>query len=104
MRWLHRFIALRKEHPVFALGSYEPLRTENHRILAHIRRYEDDIALCVHNLARSAQAVELDLSPFQGLVPEEMLGRTAFPPVGELRYLLTFGARGFFWFLLRSPE
>ena len=104
LRWLHRFIALRKEHPVFALGSYEPLRTENHRILAHVRRYGDDIALCVHNLARSAQAVELDLSRFRGLVPEEMLGRTAFPPIGELKYLLTFGARGFFWFLLRSPE
>ncbi len=79
LRWIHRFIALRKEHPVFALGTYEPLRTENPRILAHVRRYEDEIALCVHNLARSAQAVELDLSPFEGFVPEEMLGRTTFP-------------------------
>ena len=26
LRWLHRFIALRKEHPVFGLGTYEPLR------------------------------------------------------------------------------
>ena len=50
LRWLHRFIALRKEHPVFALGTYEALRPENPRILAHIRRYEDEIALCVHNL------------------------------------------------------
>ena len=91
LRWLHRFIALRKEHPVFALGSYEALRSANPRILAHIRRYEDEIALCVHNLSRSAQAVELDLSPFQGLVPEEMLGRTRFPRIGELPYLLTLG-------------
>jgi maltose alpha-D-glucosyltransferase / alpha-amylase len=105
LRWIHRFIALRKEHPVFALGTYESLRTENVRILAHVRRYEDEIALCVHNLARSAQAVELDLSGFQEMVPEEMLGHTQFPRIGELPYLLTFGARGFYWFLLReAPE
>ena len=51
----------------------------NPRIFAHIRRYEDDIVLCVHNLARSAQAVELDLSPLRGSGPEEMFGRTRFP-------------------------
>ena len=84
LRWLHRFIALRKEHPVFGLGTYEPLRAENTRIFAHIRTWEEDIVLCVHNLARSAQAVELDLSDYAGMVPEEMLGRTAFPAIGEL--------------------
>ncbi|HZT14782.1 MAG TPA: maltose alpha-D-glucosyltransferase [Gaiellaceae bacterium] len=102
LRWMHRFIALRKEHPVFALGTWEPLRPANPRILAHIRRYEDEIALCVHNLARSAQAVELDLSAYEGLVPEEMLGRTPFPAIGTLPYLLTLTGRGFFWFLLRE--
>jgi maltose alpha-D-glucosyltransferase/alpha-amylase len=102
LRWLHRFIALRKEHPVFGLGTYEPLRPENPRIFAHIRRYEDDVVLCVHNLARSAQAVELDLSEFDGWIPEEMLGRSAFPPIGELPYLLTLAPRGWFWFQLRK--
>jgi maltose alpha-D-glucosyltransferase/alpha-amylase len=104
LRWLHRFIALRKEHPVFGLGTYEPLRSDNPRIFAHIRRWEDDIVLCVHNLARSAQAVQLDLSQFDGLVPEEMFGQTNFPAIGELPYLLTLAPRGFFWFLLRSVE
>jgi maltose alpha-D-glucosyltransferase/alpha-amylase len=104
LRWLHRFIALRKQHPVFALGSYEAIRSENPRILAHIRRYEDETAICVHNLSRSAQAVELDLSRFQGLVPEEMLGRTRFPRIGELPYLLTLAGRGFFWFQLVESE
>jgi maltose alpha-D-glucosyltransferase/alpha-amylase len=89
---------------VFGLGTYEPLETSNPRIFAHVRRYEDDIVLCVHNVARSAQAVELDLARFRGMVPEEMFGRTAFPPVGELPYLLTLGPRDFFWFQLREPE
>jgi maltose alpha-D-glucosyltransferase/alpha-amylase len=100
LRWLHRFIALRKEHPVFGLGTYEPLRSDNPRIFAHIRRWQDEVILCVHNLARSAQAVQLDLSEYVGMVPEEMFGRTSFPAVGELPYLLTLAPRGFFWFRL----
>jgi maltose alpha-D-glucosyltransferase / alpha-amylase len=102
LRWVQRFIQLRKAHPVFGLGTYEPLEPDNPRIFAHVRRYEEDILLCAHNLARSAQAVQLDLSAFEGMVPEEMLGRTRFPAIGKLPYLLTFGARGFFWFQLRK--
>ena len=102
LRWIQRFIQLRKEHPVFGLGTYEPLRPDNPRIFAHVRRYEDDIVLCVHNVARSAQAVELDLSQFVGMVPEEMFGRTSFPRIGDLPYLLTLAPRGFFWFQLRN--
>jgi maltose alpha-D-glucosyltransferase/alpha-amylase len=102
LRWLHRFVALRKQHPVFGLGTYEPLRPENPQIFAHVRRYEEDIVLCVHNLARSAQAVELDLAEFERYVPEEMLGRSRFPRIGTLPYLLTLAPRGWFWFLLRK--
>jgi maltose alpha-D-glucosyltransferase/alpha-amylase len=104
LRWTRRFIALRKEHPVFGLGSYEPLRPANKRIFAHIRRYEREALLCVHNLARSAQAVELDLSEFEGRYPEEMFGRSRFPRIGELPYLLTLGPRGFYWFRLVEEE
>jgi maltose alpha-D-glucosyltransferase/alpha-amylase len=100
LRWMHRFVELRKQHPVFGLGTYEPLQPSNPRIFAHVRRWEEDIVLCVHNLARSAQAAELDLAQFAGLVPEEMVGQTLFPPIGELPYLLTFGPRGFYWFRL----
>jgi maltose alpha-D-glucosyltransferase/alpha-amylase len=104
LRWMKRFIQLRKEHPVFGVGTYEPLSPSNSKVFAHIRRYEDDIVVCVHNMARSAQAVELDLSAFEGRCPEEMFGRTLFPRIGELPYLLTLAPRGFFWFLLRDTE
>ena len=102
LRWLMRFIRLRKEHPVFGLGTYEPLTPDNPRIFAHVRRFEEDVVLCVHNLARSAQAVELDLSAYAGRIPEEMLGRTPFPRIGDLPYLLTLAPRGWFWFLLKE--
>ena len=63
LRWIHRLIALRKDHPVFGLGTYEALRPSNPRVFAHVRTYEDDIVLCVHNLARSAQAGLQQVSP-----------------------------------------
>ena len=104
LRWLRRFIALRKEHPVFGLGTYEPLEPSNPKIFAHLREYEDDVILCVHNLARSAQAVELDLSEYEGRHPVEMFGRSRFPRIGELPYLLTLAPRGFYWFQLDGED
>jgi maltose alpha-D-glucosyltransferase/alpha-amylase len=102
LRWMRSFIALRKEHPVFGLGTFEALTPANPKIFACIRTYQDDVVLCVHNLARSAQAVELDLSWYNGRHPVEMFGRSRFPRIGELPYLLTLAPRGFFWFLLEA--
>jgi maltose alpha-D-glucosyltransferase/alpha-amylase len=104
LRWMRRFIALRKEHPVFGLGEYKPLTPTNSRIFSHVRSHEEDVILCVHNLARSAQAVELDLSEYEGRYPEEMFGRSRFPRIGSLPYLLTLAPRGFFWFRLITEE
>jgi maltose alpha-D-glucosyltransferase/alpha-amylase len=104
LRWIRRLVALRKEHPVFGLGTFEAQVTSNPRIFAHVRTYEDDVVLCVHNLARSAQAVELDLSWYQGRHPVEMFGRSHFPPIGDLPYLLTLAPRGFYWFLLEGED
>jgi maltose alpha-D-glucosyltransferase/alpha-amylase len=104
LRWIQRFVALRKEHPVFGLGTYRTLKASNHKVFAVLREYEGDTVLCVHNIARSAQAVELDLSEFEGRWPEEMLGRTRFPRIGELPYLLTLAPHGFFWFRITEDE
>jgi maltose alpha-D-glucosyltransferase/alpha-amylase len=103
LRWHQRFIAMRKEHPVFGLGSYKAIEPSNPRIFAHLREYEEDLMLCVHNLARSAQAVELDLSAYEGRYPVEVFGRSRFPRIGELPYLLTLAPRGFYWFQLEAP-
>jgi maltose alpha-D-glucosyltransferase/alpha-amylase len=104
LRWLRRFIAMRKEHPVFGFGTYEPITPSNPRIFAHLRRFEDDVILCVHNMARSAQAVELDLSAYEGRSPVELFGRAKFPKIGQLPYLLTLAPRGFYWFQLVPEE
>ena len=84
--------------------SYEPLAHDNPHVFAHVRRFEEDIVLCVHNLARSAQAVKLDLAALAGLVPEEMLGQSKFPRIEQEPYLLTLGPRGFYWFRLTPAD
>ena len=65
-----------------------------------MRRLGDDIVLCVNNLAKSAQPVELHLAEFNGRTPLELLGKVAFPPIGELPYFITLAPYGFFWFQL----
>jgi maltose alpha-D-glucosyltransferase/alpha-amylase len=102
LSWTKRMLAVRKTSQAFGRGSRRFLRPGNRKILAYLREFGEDTILCVANLSRSAQPVELNLSSFKGRVPVEMLGRTAFPPIGELPYLLTVSAYGFYWFKLTT--
>jgi len=104
LNWMKRMIALRKQHHVFSRGSIEFLPAANRKVLAYIRRFDDDVVLCVANLARTVQPVELNLPAYDGWTPVEMLGQTAFPRIGELPYFLTLHGYGFYWFKLeRQP-
>jgi maltose alpha-D-glucosyltransferase / alpha-amylase len=100
LNWMRRMIHVRKQHPAFGRGTLTLLYPRNRKILAYLREHEGRAYLCVANLAGSAQAVELDLARYRGLVPVEMTDRSAFPPVGDLPYMLTLSAYGFFWFAL----
>jgi maltose alpha-D-glucosyltransferase/alpha-amylase len=102
LNWMKRMLATRKGSKAFGRGRLEFLRPGNRKILSYLRIYEDEAILCVANLSRTAQPVELDLKRFKGRVPVEMLGRTSFPPIGELPYLLTLPAHGFYWFRLAT--
>lgn len=102
LNWMKRLLAVRKSNQAFGRGKLTFLRPGNRKILAYLREVDDEAILCVANLGRSAQPVELDLSRFKGRVPVEMMGRTPFPPIGELPYLLTLPACGFYWFRLAS--
>src|SRR5262249_40613106 len=72
------------------------------KVLTYVRRFENDVVLCVANMARTVQPVEIPLRDFAGLTPVEMLGRTEFPRIGEHPYFLTLAPYGFYWLLL--PE
>ncbi len=100
LNWTRRILAVRKSFKAFGRGTFELLRPGNRAVLAYVRRYEDEVLLCVANLKRSAQPVELDLAAFRGRVPVELMGRSSFPPIGDLPYLLTLAGHGFYWFEL----
>jgi len=104
LQWTRRMIETRKRHPTFGMGSYDELMASNPSVLAFVREFGDDIVLCVNNLSRFAQPVELDLRRFEGRTPVELLGLVHFPRIGELPYLLTLPGHGFYWFQLAVVE
>jgi maltose alpha-D-glucosyltransferase / alpha-amylase len=101
LHWTRRMIGLRKANPAFGLGTFTDLGGSNPCVLSFIRSFGDDIVLCVNNLSRFPQAVELDLRHWEGAEPIEMTGGSRFPAIGELPYLLTVAGHGFYW--LRIP-
>jgi maltose alpha-D-glucosyltransferase / alpha-amylase len=99
--WMKRLIALRKRYRAFGRGTIEFLHPENRRVLAFVRRYEDECILVVANLSRFVQGAELDLAEFRGHAPVELFGRVPFPPITDDRpYFITLGPHEFFWFAL----
>jgi maltose alpha-D-glucosyltransferase/alpha-amylase len=104
LNWTRRMIAVRGQHPTFGLGSYSELPASNPSVLAFVREFGDDVVLCVNNLSRFPQPVELDLRRFQERVPIELFGGVHFPRIGELPYLLTLPGHGFYWFRLAVVE
>ncbi|MFL5257831.1 MAG: maltose alpha-D-glucosyltransferase [Rhodopila sp.] len=104
LMWMRRAIAIRRQYKVFGRGGYRLLYPKNRKILAYLREDGDTTILCVANLSRTPQAVELDLSEFQGRLPVELDGHTVFPPIGQLTYLLTLPPYGFYWFVLSEAD
>ncbi|HEV2559264.1 MAG TPA: maltose alpha-D-glucosyltransferase [Microvirga sp.] len=104
LNWTRRLIAIRRNHRAFGRGALRFLYPANRKVLAYIREFEDETILCVVNVSRSPQAVELDLSDHKGCTPVELTGGTPFPPIGELPYLLTLPAYGFYWFQFTSAS
>ncbi|WP_084540932.1 maltose alpha-D-glucosyltransferase [Nocardioides alkalitolerans] len=109
LHWTRRLLQVRRGHPAFGLGSFHDLGGSNPSVLSYVREYVDedghsDVILCVNNLSRFPQPVELDLRRFEGSGLVELLGGVPFPTIGELPYLLTVGSYGFYWFRITSPE
>jgi maltose alpha-D-glucosyltransferase/alpha-amylase len=104
LQWMKNLIGLRKLFPVLGLGTLRFLESGNRKVLAYLRELENDTILCVANLSRSVQPVELDLAAFAGFVPIEVLGYTEFPIIEARRYFLTLGPYDFYWFELQRRD
>jgi maltose alpha-D-glucosyltransferase/alpha-amylase len=99
--WLKRLLALRKQYQAFGRGTVQFLKPANRKILAFVRRYENEAILVIANLSRFPQPAELDLAEFKDTIPLELFGRTEFPPISERPYFMTLSPHAAFWFDLQ---
>jgi maltose alpha-D-glucosyltransferase/alpha-amylase len=106
LHWTRGMLALRRRHPVFGLGRYVNVETDNSSILAFLRILAPDDAgtdspetvLCVNNLAQTPQATTLRLSQYAGRGLTDLFGGSGFPTIAEDGSLtLSLGSRDFFW-------
>jgi maltose alpha-D-glucosyltransferase / alpha-amylase len=105
LSWMRQLIALRTRHRVLGRGDIEFLDPVNPHVLAFVRRLDGEVPmLCVANLSRLAQHVELDLRDFQGATPVEVFGYNRFAPIRDHDYQVTLAPFGFFWFSLVGSQ
>ncbi|GLW05137.1 trehalose synthase/amylase TreS [Microtetraspora sp. NBRC 13810] len=98
LHFTKKMLEIRRRHPVFGTGAYSELWSSNNAVLTFVREEGDDRMLCVNNLSKFPQPVELDLRRFAGMTPVECRGGVPFPVIGEIPYLLTLPGHGFYWF------
>ncbi|MDT0306633.1 maltose alpha-D-glucosyltransferase [Streptomyces sp. DSM 44917] len=109
LHWTRRMLGLRRAHPAFGEGSFEPLHSPDPAVLAFLRDHagtdgERDRVLCVYNLATSPRSVSLDVPDAAGgrltllTGPEGAGAEPAVGPDGAVR--IELAARGVGWFSL----
>jgi maltose alpha-D-glucosyltransferase / alpha-amylase len=103
--WTKRMINKRKHYKSLSRGNMKFVHTENPKILAFTRTYEDETMLVIVNLSRYTQPAELDLNEFKGHIPVEVLSKNKFPSVKEdTAYFFTMGPYDCQWFLLQNVK
>jgi maltose alpha-D-glucosyltransferase/alpha-amylase len=112
LHWTRGMLAIRKRHPVFGLGRYVNVETDNESVLAFLRILQDgdesgeepETVLCVNNLAHTPQAATLQLPGHGGARIADLFGGAGFPDVpADGNLTLSLGSRDFFWLRL-TPE
>ncbi len=102
--WTRRVIAMRRNFKAFSRGALEFLHPDNPKVLAFLRRWENETIVVIANLSRFSQSAELDLSRFAGCVPMEVFSRNLFRPIRKTRYVITLGPHAYYWFALQTPS
>jgi maltose alpha-D-glucosyltransferase/alpha-amylase len=103
--WMKRMLSTRKKYKAFGRGTMKFIDTENAKVLAFTREYENEVVLVVANLSRYPQPAELDLENYKGYVPVELLSRNKFPAVKEDKpYFFTLDAYASQLYLLEKAH
>ena len=101
LNWMKRMLQVRKTSQAFGRGTLRFIRPGNRKVLVYLREYGEDSILCVANLSRSAQPVELDLSPYKGSGADRVARPHALP--AGRRAAVPADAAGL-WLLLVQAE
>lgn len=103
--WIKRLMNKRKQYKALSRGNMKFIASENPKILAFTRTYQEESMLVVVNLSRYTQPVELDLSEYAGYNPVEVFSKNKFPIVkGETAYFMTLAGHDWQWFLLEQSK
>jgi len=102
LNFMKKIISVRKRHKSFSRGDITFLTPKNNKILAYIRNYENEKILCIVNLAKTPEFVELDLSEYAGNDLVELFHQTVFPEITEQKYFFTMQGHSFFWFEIKN--
>jgi maltose alpha-D-glucosyltransferase/alpha-amylase len=89
--FMKRLVSIRKRYKAFSRGDMKFINSDNPKILAFTRSWEDENMLIIANLSRHSQAVELDIDQFRGYVPVEIFSRNHFPAIKDDLYFFTLG-------------
>lgn len=103
--WMKRLINKRKQYKAFSRGDMKFVSSENPKILAFTRTYEEQTMLVVVNLSRYTQPVELDLGAFNGYNPVEVFSKNKFPVIkNDTPYFITTGGHDCLWFIMEQSQ
>ena len=103
--WIKRLLNKRKQYKSLSRGNMKFISSENPKILAFTRTYEEETMLIVVNLSRYTQPVELDLAQFGGYYPVEVFSKNKFPAIKpDSPYFITLGGHDCQWFIMEQSQ
>ncbi|MGQ3887880.1 maltose alpha-D-glucosyltransferase [Legionella sp. CNM-1927-20] len=95
--WMKRLIEVHGLYTAFSRGTIEFLDSDNTKILAFYRIYEEQVILVLINLSRFTQSFKLDLSKYINYSLIEVFGRSSFPAITDALYSFMLCPYGFLW-------
>jgi maltose alpha-D-glucosyltransferase/alpha-amylase len=101
--FMKRMINIRKSYKAFGRGDITFINVDNPKILAYLRKYEEETLLVVVNLSKYAQVAEVPLEGYKGYVLCELMSKNRFPAIGEASsYFFTLSPHTYLWFSIEK--
>ena len=97
---MRSLVKMRKRFKAFGRGSIQFLEPSNNKVLAFVRKYENEVILVVVNLSRYAQAATVEMKEYKDTIPVEIFSQNKFPEITNSAYTFTLNPYGYYWFRL----